>query len=1214
MAQLDDWTQIPTSLLDLADKTQEAEQWASAQRAQLAETWANAQRQVLGAMANTWQQGTAALDNFRQGYQAPSYNDMAGASSDFTPAQPQGLAALDQATSPPGPTDGTPLSQVPGNIANWAADNRAAAYAPVDLYAKQALNGGPDLTAEQQQAAGQGLANIGLGVGGLDTEAAGALGNIIGPTGLEQAPNLLRQLLGGATPDLGNVASGIIGQNGDIARLATLQDTLAKNAQEIQSVGKGFLDPEREQQIVSEIRQIQEDQAYRASPGRYTYPVSDRGRGASSATAGALDNGPLATRYLYDPNTGRVSVTSGRNTTFTSLTQLAQNFGQDFADRVANSRLGLMDEAQAAKRTVTASEVARPGAIGTEGIQLGQPTPQAPLSPAAKLGRQALIGAGQGAIGGGIAASQEPGATPGSVALGALEGAPGGAASALLREGLPAGAGARVGNVLSQVASDTGQAASQEGFAGNIRLEKLPEGVRDIVTDAYNQAPATFEAARRGVIPDAQVQQLADQVGSSVDKIVKNWQPGQAKNAETLLALRNALAAKAQDVATLKDAAASASATPADLLKFQAALRDQVALQQTVAGTTAEAGRALRQFRQTVSGAIASGDTQKITDVLNRYGGVEWTKDLAGKLAQLDTSDPIASYQFMRDALKPDLKNDVFGTWYNALLSNPHTLAVKTMSELTSLALSPIERGFAAAAEAPLSALQGRPRERFFGEIQPDIVGMANGIPEGVSKALFMIRNGFSLTDALAGSDFMHREAFTRYPLVSSIVNQPSRWLRAGVEMFGSMAQAGALNAGAYRLARLEGKTGDAIAQRMAELRANPTPALLKYAQDQGAYRVYQQKPGAIMQKFLALRNTDFHGVPVLRIIVPFAQTPANLLKFGLERSPLALFNVDAWKNIAANNPAAADNIGRWVMGSSIGAALTMYAGAGNITGLAPTNPTDKLAWEREGKQPNSIKLGNTWVNVSKVPALADTLLQVATIADGIRQGQDVSGIAGRLAATIGTNLSNQPYLTGVSTLMQALHDPAAYGQQFVNSLAASAVPSLSRAVAQTVDPTQRQTTNPLEAMQAEVPGLSQQLPAKIGAFGEERPREASVFSPLPTTQSHISPVDAELTKYGVEPGVSGKTLRGLDLTRQEQADYQRLSGQNVKNLLDQIIRDPRYQQADDPTKARILQRAITLAKDQAAQTYIRQLAQQQGQTTILQRIQQKKLQRLPAA
>src|SRR5262249_1764239 len=192
----------------------------------------------------------------------------------------------------------------------------------------------------------------------------------------------------------------------------------------------------------------------------------------------------------------------------------------------------------------------------------------------------------------------------------------------------------------------------------------------------------------------------------------------------------------------------------------------------------------------------------------------------------------------------------------------------------------------------------------------------------------------------------------------SSVVNFPSRILQAGVEMMGSIAQAGALGAGAYRQAASEGLSGTALAQRMADLRLNPTPALLDYAQKQGAYRVYQQAPGQIMQKFLALRNTDFHGVPVMRLIVPFAQTPANLLKYGLERSPLALFNIQAWKNVAAKSPEAADNIGRWALGSAIGSALALQFGAGNITGNAPTTPNERLAWEREGKQPNSIRVG----------------------------------------------------------------------------------------------------------------------------------------------------------------------------------------------------------------------------------------------------------------
>src|SRR6478672_7631771 len=92
MPGADSWLQIPTGLLDLGEKQQDAESWAAQQRAQLAETWANVQRQAVQTMADTWQQGTDSLDHFQGGYQnapaaptgptaAPGYNDMAGASS-----------------------------------------------------------------------------------------------------------------------------------------------------------------------------------------------------------------------------------------------------------------------------------------------------------------------------------------------------------------------------------------------------------------------------------------------------------------------------------------------------------------------------------------------------------------------------------------------------------------------------------------------------------------------------------------------------------------------------------------------------------------------------------------------------------------------------------------------------------------------------------------------------------------------------------------------------------------------------------------------------------------------------------------------------------------------------------------------------------------------------------------------------------------------------
>jgi hypothetical protein len=996
------WMSIPTTLLDLGQKTADAESWAAGQRAQLAETWANAQRQAVQTMADTWQKGTDTLDHFQSGYQGaqdggtgptapPGYNDMAGASSSG-PAPAFGSNPEDQAS---------PIDQARNVV--------GASSSPSPF-----TTDWPSVTV---------------------------------PTA-NPAPQPMPQLLGGDQPltDLGNQI--VQGQRNRTANL-TYEQTRTPGTRADQ--------PAREQI--------------------------------------ARQYSPTDIQSGYTPSQLTAQTKAG-------------------ADMALGTVTGPSEEA---------------GKI----VQ--------PLADAAK----ATLGA--------------------------------------------------------------------DARAGNILLRKFDPEVQQVIADAAAKDPQAMEAARRGVVSDQTVQDLANAAGTTVPKIVARWKPGDIANAETITALKSALQSKASEVTDLAKAAVATPSTANDL-SLALAVHEQNAIQAVVTGGTAELGRGLRALRATVQDAVQSGDPEKMQAILKRMGGQEWTSDLAKKLSQIDPADAQARYDFLRNALKPTLKNDLTFVWYNAMLSGPHTVAVKTVSELLSLAASPLERVAAATVDLPLSLTRGGGRQRFFGEAGHDLVGMVGGIREGVAKALYTMKNGYSMSDVLNTDYIRPRTSFS--PGVERVLGSPSRILAAGVDMMSSIAEAGAINAGAYRQAKIEGLTGQALAERIAELRANPTPSLAKYAKDQGIYRTFQTEPvrGSMMQRIGDIRSAEWHGIPVARIIVPFWQTPINLMKQGLERSPMGLFNPAMIKEALAKDPKAADSLGRALLGSGVATAIALQVGAGNITGPAPTNPTEADAWRRQGKTAWSMKIGDKWVNYQKIPFIAQSLGQVASIVDSINKGQDVGSAAGQLAAVIGANMTTEPYMQGISTLMNALSNPTQFGDRMVSGLATSVIPAGVRVIAQNMDPTVRQTSTVPEAMQADIPGLSQNLPPRLNAFGEPQNRLTSNISPIGVSQATNDPVDNELTKYGVEPGFAGKSLRGIDLTRSENADYQRLSGGLIKAALTQVISDPRYRQLDDIRKAAALQRIITHAKDLAATRFVNQLATSQGKDALLQRIAAKKRTALPRA
>jgi len=111
-----------------------------------------------------------------------------------------------------------------------------------------------------------------------------------------------------------------------------------------------------------------------------------------------------------------------------------------------------------------------------------------------------------------------------------------------------------------------------------------------------------------------------------------------------------------------------------------------------------------------------------------------------------------------------------------------------------------------------------------------------------------------------------------------------------------------------------------------------------------------------------------------------------------------------------------------------------------------------------------------------------------------------------------------------------------------------------------------------------------------------------------------VSPADTELQRLGITVGTAGKSLKGIDLTTSEQIEHERLASQHIQQLVTQLVADPRYAKLTDAQKLKAMTLTITHARNQAAQTYVTQLIQRQGQDAITRRIQQKQNAKLPRA
>lgn len=562
-------------------------------------------------------------------------------------------------------------------------------------------------------------------------------------------------------------------------------------------------------------------------------------------------------------------------------------------------------------------------------------------------------------------------------------------------------------------------------------------------------------------------------------------------------------------------------------------------------------------------------------------------KDFATKLA--------ADSPALRAAMKV---NDIFfELYYNGLLGGKSNIRNFTFNSIRSM-FTPIEKAFTTTADVALSGFgKIRPREQFYGEIPEQMIGTLGALRDGTRDALRIIKTGQRFGEP--GHEMT--ETIIKGKLGRAI-NLPSTFMDAGDALFFEPAKQGSLNELAFREAKKLGLKGDALIEKYAELKANPPPEMMGKAIDAALDLLFRGKSD-FASTLIRFREHRIGGFTPARIILPFIKVPINVTKYGLARSPIAALNPKMYMNIARKDPKAAEQLGRLMMGSAISASLAMYSWQGKITGQAPTSVTERNTfYDIEGKQPYSIRIGNEWINYQQIPVLSTILSQIAATVDAIKTNDKGAGQrAAKAVYAITQSVTDQPYLTGLSDTIDALTDPERSADNFINKTIPSLMPAsgTTRLAAQAIDPTIRQPGNPAEGIMANIPGLSQQVPPKLTAFGEEIQRQTPVYLPMNISSAKDTVLGRELTRLGINPGFVGDTINNIPLTREQKQEYQIIVGQLVKQRLESIVMSKDYQLLkDDKLKMKVLDGVISRAREQGKFQMLSKLPQSNPTTS----------------
>ena len=463
------------------------------------------------------------------------------------------------------------------------------------------------------------------------------------------------------------------------------------------------------------------------------------------------------------------------------------------------------------------------------------------------------------------------------------------------------------------------------------------------------------------------------------------------------------------------------------------------------------------------------------------------------------------------------------------------------------------------------------------------------GLGTGAKKGLSILRTGVNPDDFEGKFDIKGNINFGD-SVLGKVANGYTRAvfgsLQAEDALFRGMHESASIANQAKLIAINEGLKGQARQTRIAELLENPTDAMKQTALQEAKVATFNNDnivASKIGQLKAGRNKDDSFGSKALSTIVdvtmPFVKTPTNVVARIAEYTPLGLLKLAAGqlnKNTRGQKRLVED-LSKVVTGGAVLALGSALANQGLLTGSMPASAAERAQWEAEGKQPNSVYVNGRWYQINK---LAPIGFLFALAADNKTSGGLAeTGLKGL------KNLTDQTFLTGLSGGLKAVTDPEQNAASYAKQTVSSVIPSGLNAIAKVIDPTVRTTGGVGEAIQAKIPGLSSSLAPRLDVFGQEVKNEGGVLGLLDPTRSKADksndPVLREFAKLGVNVGLPSNRMFNTTLDTYEYAEFQKVNGRVLKDVLDTLVVSPIFQNASTAKKEELLEKTVTKVRAQ---------------------------------
>jgi len=440
------------------------------------------------------------------------------------------------------------------------------------------------------------------------------------------------------------------------------------------------------------------------------------------------------------------------------------------------------------------------------------------------------------------------------------------------------------------------------------------------------------------------------------------------------------------------------------------------------------------------------------------------------RLDKVNWNDPAEVAGLVRQIqhARGSFSDAIYEYWINAILSHTATHVVNFVSNAIQFVNRElVERTI----QAGLNLVFKDPDLPTFGEFVPMFKAfLKRALPTAIMRMRLAFRTEFGILDEEVGGKTQIKwvEEGHRFAIpgkVGRIIRIPSRLLLAADELWKNLVYHTEMAALAYRIARAEGLSGEALERRMDELMADPQGPVSQAAYARARMVVFQEELPPAIQRLAGLRKES----RLLAYLLPFVATPTNIFRQALRYTPVGTimlirnFATGRFKSRQEWVQLLSEQVIGWLAFWTI--ALLSGDADDEDKPIAITGSRGVLRGERDLSYrvapPTSIKIGGRWYSYSRLDPLATVLQVWVDTVDIIRTATErgqVEEALRRIPEIAAGLVYDKTMLAALNDLVYIASRPGEGMARMLSRYATSFIPAIVRGATRASDPYLRES------------------------------------------------------------------------------------------------------------------------------------------------------------